>query len=147
MDIEVKHFDELTNRDLYEIMKLRSEVFVVEQDCVCLDLDGIDTRSWHVFIMDEDQCTACLRCFMDEEDKTLAHIGRVVTRARGQGQGGLILQKGIDFCLDHYGADRIYLEAQCYCLGYYEKYGFRVISDEITVDGIPHKKMLYSKNS
>lgn len=147
MEIRVKHFDELTNRELYEIMKLRSEVFVVEQNCVCLDMDGIDTVSFHIFIMEQDQCTACLRCFIDEEDPKLAHIGRVVTRSHGQGQGGLILQKGIDFCIEHYGAEGIYLEAQCYCLGYYEKYGFRVISDEIMVDGIPHKKMLYTRKS
>jgi len=145
MDILVKHFNELTNKELYEIMKLRSEIFVVEQNCVCLDMDGIDCSSFHIFIMEGDQCTACLRCFMDEDDKKLAHIGRVVTRSHGKGQGGLILQKGIDFCLEQYGADSIYLEAQCYCLGYYEKYGFKVISDEIMVDGIPHKKMLYKR--
>lgn len=142
MDILVKHFDELTNKELYEIMKLRSEIFVVEQNCVCLDMDGIDCSSYHIFIMEEDQCTACLRCFTDGQ---MAHIGRVVTREHGKGQGGLILQRGIDFCLEHYKADQIYLEAQCYCLGYYEKYGFRVISDEITIDGIPHKKMIYRK--
>ena len=71
MEILVKHFNELTNKELYEIMKLRSEIFVVEQNCVCLDMDGIDCSSFHIFIMEGDQCTACLRCFMDEEDKKM----------------------------------------------------------------------------
>ena len=140
----IKAFNELTTTELYEILRLRSEIFVVEQTCVYQDLEGdIDYRSFHVFHMEDGKCVAYLRCFWRDEEQKVAQIGRVVTLEHGKGWGGRILKEGIDFCVNVFKAQSIYLEAQCYALGYYEKYGFKVISDELMIDGIPHKKMMY----
>ena len=141
-DIIIKHFNELTNEELYEILKARSEVFVVEQNCPYQDIDGKDKYSHHVFVKREDgSIAACLRVFMKQDEVNTAQIGRVVTTERGCGLGGRILHAGTVFARDILCADGIYLEAQCYAIGYYAKEGFEVISDEFLEDGIPHVKM------
>ena len=143
----IKDFDSLTTRELYEILKLRSEIFVVEQDCPYQDLDDVDYRAFHLFYMEKSRVIAYLRCFKDENDPAMCHIGRVVTLEHGKGWGGRILKEGIQYCVDVLKAESIYIEAQCQAQGYYEKYGFRAISDVIMVDGIPHRKMLYTRDT
>ena len=143
--IEIRHFDELTNDELYEILRAREAVFVVEQNCPYFDIDGKDKYSYHFFIKrDDGSIAACLRVFMRDIGTNTAQIGRVVTTERGCGLGGMILHAGTVFARDVMKADGIYLEAQCYAIGYYAKEGFEVISDEFLEDGIPHVKMFLS---
>lgn len=153
MPFIIKHFNELTIRELYEILKTRQEIFIIEQDCPYMDIDDLDLDAIHVFSMNEEgRVTSCLRVFMREIKETTepeaamkevrtAQIGRVVTLNHGEGLGGALLHEGVKIALDHYKADKIYLEAQTYAIGYYAKEGFKVVSGEFLEDGIPHVKM------
>jgi len=142
MELIVKHFDELSTRELYGILKTRAEIFVVEQDCVYQDLDDKDQDAIHVFCWnDKGRVAGCLRGFMKDEDNKAAQIGRVVTLEHGKGLGGKLLRKGVEVAESSFDPDCIYLEAQKYAIGYYAKEGFKVVSDEFLEDGIPHVKM------
>ena len=144
MDLIVKHFNELTTNELYEILKTRSEIFVVEQDCVYQDLDDNDQDAIHVFGWnDQGRVAGCLRVFWKDHDEAagVAQIGRVVTLEHGKGIGGQILHKGVEIAKELFKAKKIYLEAQEYAIGYYAKEGFEVVSDVFMEDGIPHVKM------
>ena len=141
--ILIKKFEELTLNELYNIMKLRSKVFVVEQNCVYQDLDDIDKISYHFFIKgNEDNIKACLRIF--EKDEETAQIGRVVTdeKERRKGLASNLIKKGIEFCKKEMKKNKVYLEGQVYCKDLYLHLGFNIISDEFLEDGIPHYKML-----
>lgn len=138
MNMVVKSFEELTKRELYEILRVRSEVFVVEQKCVYQDLDGLDYNSIHVFFEEGGKVQACLRVFMREEQEKLVQIGRVLTYKRGVGLGLELLLKGIEVAKIYFQAKKLYLEAQVYAIGFYEKAGFKVVSEEFLEDGIPH---------
>ena len=141
--IIIKKFDELTLNELYNILKLRSEVFVVEQKCIYLDLDGVDKSSYHFFIKDDnDKIKSYLRIF--EKDEETAQIGRVLTeeKERKKGYALKLMEKGIEFCKNEMKKKKIYLEGQVYCHKLYLKLGFEIISDEFLEDGIPHYKML-----
>ena len=135
-----KHFNELTNRELYEILHLRFEIFVMEQECLYQDLDGLDLDAYHVFSMQDGYATSCLRVFSPEEG--VAVIGRVVTKVHGQGLGGKLLHEGVLTVKKYFpDAKVIRIHAQCYAIGYYRKEGFEVTSEEFMEDGIPHVEM------
>ena len=139
---QIKHFRDLSTRELYEILKTRQEIFVVEQNCPYMDIDDLDIDAVHIFSQDENgRVTACLRVFMKDPDQKVAQIGRVVTLTHGQGLGGAILHEGVRVAEQEMHAKKIYLEAQSYAIGYYEKEGFRVTSEEFDLDGIPHVEM------
>jgi len=140
MELMIKAFDQLTTMELYEILKVRTAVFVVEQNCPYQDIDGADLGALHVFLQDETGIKAYLRVF--EEDAHTAHIGRVLTTQRGGGYGGEILKEGIRAARERLRKDAVYLEAQTYAKGFYEREGFRVTGDEFLEDGIPHVPML-----
>ncbi len=138
----VKAFDELTTVQLYEILKARSAVFVVEQNCIYQDLDDVDYRSLHVFECDaEKHVEAYLRLFEKADEPGVVQMGRVLTVRRGEGLGGAILKEGIQVATERLGAKEIFLEAQVYAIGYYAKEGFSVCSEEFLEDGIPHVQM------
>ena len=142
MEPIVKHFNDLSNRELYEILKTRSEIFVVEQECVCQDMDDKDQDAIHVFCWNENgRVSGCLRVFMRDPENKVVQIGRVVTLEHGKGIGRLILHKGVEVALEYFKAQKIYIEAQVYAIGYYAKEGFEVVSGEFMEDGIPHVKM------
>ncbi len=134
-----KFFDELTTRELYEILKARAEVFVVEQNCVYQDLDDRDYESFHFFYEEDGKVTAYLRAFY--KDSSTVQVGRVLTLKRGTGLGGRLLKEGIARIKERMKPGQIYIEAQCYAVGFYEREGFRVCSDEFLEDGIPHVQM------
>lgn len=143
MDIIIKKFDELSLNELYKIMQLRSQVFVVEQNCIYQDLDDIDKISYHLFIKgNNDMIKAYLRIF--EKDKDTAQIGRVVTeeKERKKGYATKLMEKGIQLIKNEMKKDKVYLEGQVYCKDLYLKLGFEIISDEFLEDGIPHYKMI-----
>jgi ElaA protein len=148
MELHVKRFQEFTPDELYGVMKLRVDVFVCEQKCLAPELDDRDQDAVHVWFSDEDGAQAYLRVLAPGvEHKTYPAIGRVLTskKSRGTGLGGKLLAEGIRVTKEIYGDVPIYLEAQVYASGYYEKQGFRIVSDEFILDGIPHYKMVRPK--
>ena len=141
MQLNVKTFDELTNKELYNILKLRSEVFVVEQKCNYVDMDDIDINSLHVFFSDDDKILAYLRTFMlDGEDNT-AKIGRVISSQRRSGIGSKLLKEGKIAAKNILGAKKLIVDAQSYVKSFYEKSGFVQVSEEFLEVNIPHVKM------
>ena len=141
-ELIVKHFSELSTSELYEILKTRFEIFVTEQECLYQDLDDKDQDAIHVFCWNENgRVAGCLRVFMRDTENGVVQIGRVVTLEHGTGLGGKTLHKGGEVAIEHYKAKKLYLEAQCYAIGYYAKEGFEVVSEEFLEDGIPHVKM------
>lgn len=140
MELILKSFNELTIVELYEILKVRVKIFVVEQKCAYQEIDDIDYKSLHVFYKCNDNVTAYLRIF--EKEKGVIQIGRVLTVEHGKGFGGKILKEAVSLIKKQMNSERIYLEAQCYAIGFYEKEGFKVCSEEFLEDGIPHVKMI-----
>ena len=140
MELIVKSFQQLTTQELFEIYKVRTAVFVVEQNCPYQDVDDTDLSALHLFLRGETGIKAYLRVF--EKDARTAHIGRVLTMERGSGYGAEILKAGIRAARELLKKDAIYLEAQSYATGFYEREGFCVISDEFLEDGIPHVQMI-----
>jgi len=142
METVIKRFAELTTDELYDILRLRAEVFVVEQNCVYQDLDGRDQAAVHVWVRGETGILAYLRVMDRGVTQEYTAIGRVIAVRRRQGLGTRVLREGIRVAREHFGADRIYLEAQVYARSLYEKQGFRQVSEEFLEDGIPHIGML-----
>ena len=142
MEFFVKRFDELTPDELYEIIKTRFDIFVLEQNIMCRDLDDVDKIALHVYCRDADgRVTGYLRVFWNDEAAKIAQIGRVVTLFHGIGIGGALLAKGIDVARQM-GATGILLHSQEYAIGYYEKQGFEVTSDIFFEDTSPHVEMV-----
>ena len=142
MELAVKRFEELTNNELYDILKLRVNTFVVEQHCPYPELDDKDQDALHVFLRDEEGIHAYLRVMDKGVSSEQVSIGRVVAVTRRKGYGSRVLEKGMRVAAEYFQADKIYLEAQTYARGLYEKHGFRQISDVFLEDGISHIKML-----
>lgn len=140
--IEHARFDDLHPRDLYDILRLRSEVFVVEQDCVFLDLDGRDHEpdAMHLWIRDDHGIVAAVRLLDPGTDR--ASIGRVVTRAdaRSAGVASLLMHEAIDV-LERGGAGAIHLGAQAHLAEWYGRFGFEISGPGYDEDGIPHVPM------
>lgn len=141
MELYVKHFNELSVGELYEILKLRSDVFVVEQNCVYPDLDDLDQDAIHVFMRDEDGIQAYLRVLDKGVRFEDASIGRVISMKRRCGLGTRLLREGIQVARECFGARRITIEAQVYVRKLYENLGFVQTSGEFLEDGIPHIRM------
>ncbi len=140
MEFISKFFDELTSAEIYEILRARSAVFVVEQNCAYQDIDGHDFESLHVFSERDGKITAYLRAFRKNGDQI--QMGRVLTIERGTGLGRRLLRSGIAEICEKLHPKQIYIEAQCYAAGFYEREGFRLCSEEFLEDGIPHVQML-----
>ena len=127
MNWKFKKFDELTTNELYEILKLRAEVFVVEQDCPYQDLDDKDKWAYHLFLEDDDGSTviAVLRILPENIAYEDMAIGRVIVKKshRGQGLSKVMMQKAISFIIDDLGKKRIKLSGQAYLREFYEDLG------------------------
>lgn len=141
MELVVKHYKELTRDELYEILKIRVAVFVVEQNCPYQEVDGKDLRAYHIFAQDESGIQGYLRVFQNTEDVREAFIGRVLALRRRQGLASQLLADAIGIAREQLGAQFITLEAQTYARRLYEKAGFRQVSEEFLEDGIPHIRM------
>lgn len=146
MKLCVKQFDELSTDELYQILKLRVNVFVVEQCCPYPELDDCDQKAMHVWLEDDNGIGAYLRVLDRGIKSEWVMIGRVIAVKRREGLGTRILKAGIQVAKERFEADFIYLEAQTYARVLYEKQGFRVTSDAFLEDGIAHVKMLLDLN-
>ena len=136
MKLKSKFFDELSISELYELLKSRAEIFVVEQNCVYQDLDDKDYESLHVFYEADGKVVAYLRAFRKENNTV--QMGRVLTLEHGTGLGGKLLKEGIKQIREKFSVDSIYIEAQCYATGYYAREGFEICTEDFMEDGILH---------
>ena len=142
MEIIIKKFNELSLDELYEILKIRVSVFVVEQKCPYQEIDDKDKQSYHIYIKDNNQIKAYLRVLDKGVSFNEASIGRVLTTERNKGYSNILIKEGIKVAKEKYHANKIKIEAQSYTKRIYEKHGFKQISDEFLEDGIPHIIML-----
>ena len=146
MTFEFKTFDELTASELYEILQLRSEIFVVEQDCVYNDLDGLDKSAVHLFLKKKGEIIAYSRLLTPGTRFPEYSIGRVVVKQteRGKGYGIEMMKAAKKYIVDKWDASTIKVSAQKYLRKFYEDLGFEIVTDEYLEDGIPHYGMKFS---
>ena len=146
MQIKIKTFEELELHQLYELLQLRAEVFVVEQDCVYQDIDGKDQKALHVLGYQDDQLVAYTRVFPPGVYFSEAAIGRVVVKdnQRKNQFGHDILHASIRLIEAKFNTKNIRLSAQTYLTKFYESHGFRQQGEGYLEDGIPHIAMLRS---
>jgi ElaA protein len=151
-----KTFDALTLHDLYVILQLRSEVFVVEQNCVFQDMDGLDDQALHLlgWVTQAEpayavnpttrQLVAYARCFAPGITVAEASIGRVLTHrsVRGSGAGHALVQQAVTHTLAHWGVQSIRMGAQAHLASFYQQHGFALTGIDYMEDGIPHTEML-----
>jgi ElaA protein len=145
LKLHKKTFQELTTEELYELLRVRSEIFVVEQNCVYQDMDGDDQKAIHLWLTVEEEVLALARvCPAGTHMKEIS-IGRVITTERGKGYGKQMMLYAIDAAIEHFDAKLIDIEAQEYAKGFYESVGFRQSSEPFMLDGIPHIKMTWTR--
>jgi ElaA protein len=142
-------FEELKNQELYEILQLRSEVFVVEQHCPYQDCDDKDTSAWHLMGRNPDSGKLLVYTRLLPVGIAYPHyasIGRVVSSpsVRGQGLGKMLVQKSIAMTHFLFNHPPIKIGAQSYLTRFYEDFGFKSTGEEYLEDGIPHTKMVWS---
>ena len=144
MKINIKTFNELSIVELYDILKLRSEVFVVEQDCVYQDIDGTDQKALHILGVVENKIIAYTRCFKPGDYFKEASIGRVVVKEsqRKYKRGNQIMNSSIEAIEKYYNTNTIKISAQCYLSKFYSSLGFKSIGEKYLEDGIPHVAMI-----
>ncbi len=143
MNWKLKTFDELTANELYEILKLREDIFIVEQNCVYHDLDSKDKVSHHLFAEDDGQVVAYLRILPRGVKYPEVSIGRVVTKEthRRFGLGVQMLERAQQFIKESLGETEIRISAQAHLQGFYGSVGFKTQSDIYLEDGIDHVEM------
>ncbi|MBN8671391.1 MAG: GNAT family N-acetyltransferase [Chitinophagales bacterium] len=140
----LKAFGELSNYELYEVLKLRSKVFVVEQNCVFLDMDDKDTKCLHLMGFADSALVAYSRLVPAGVSYKEMSIGRVVTDPdyRAKGMGMELMELSVEKAIESYGTGPIRIGAQLYLKAFYERFGFNINSAEYIEDGIPHIEML-----
>ena len=140
----VKEYEELSRDELFNIIKLREDVFIVEQGCPFHELDEKDKLCIHAFIVDEkDQLAAYSRIYKDESDRDAVIIGRVVVRQRGCGLGKDVMDLAMRVAKEKYHAKKINLCGQVAVRGFYERLGFIACSEEYMHEGRMHVNMEY----
>ncbi len=145
MELIIKKFSELTIDELWEIYKLRADVFIVEQECPYQDIDEFDKVSYHLYMRDDSGIYAYLRVLPAETVYDSVSIGRVISMKRRQGIGTQLVKEGMKIACKKFGAEEIMISAQVYVKEMYEKLGFVQISDEFLEIGIAHIKMKWKK--
>jgi ElaA protein len=140
---KIKRFEALTIDELYNLLKLRSEVFVVEQNCVYLDADGKDKLALHLIGEYDGKIVACARLFDAGISFDNASIGRVVVNVnyRDKKWGHDLMHEAIAGIKSNFGKDKITIGAQLYLKKFYESHGFVQTSEMYMEDGIPHIEM------
>jgi ElaA protein len=144
----LKSFDELSAKELYDILYLRQNVFIIEQDCIYSDIDGNDHKALHLLIHNAKSLIAYLRIFPPGVKTSESSIGRIVVAPghRGTGLGKELINSGIRICQERYPESSIKIEAQAALKEYYSNYGFVPEGDVYVWDGIDHIKMVLTKD-
>ncbi|MBT8281352.1 MAG: GNAT family N-acetyltransferase [Muriicola sp.] len=143
MEIVIKSFKELSKQELYRVLQLRNEVFIVEQNCPYLDLDNLDEKAHHAMGFDTSGMCAYTRIFQAGDYFEDPSIGRVAVSMdrRGLGYGKKIMKASIEFIDAKWPEQDILISAQLYLKNFYEELGFKGIGEEYLEDDIPHIKM------
>ena len=143
-NIFIKSFSDLTKEELYNILSLRSEVFIVEQNCAYQDIDQKDQFALHVFLKKNNQIIAYTRIFKPNDYFECSSIGRVVVlkKERASKIGSQIMSFSIKKIEEIFNETKIKISAQKYLISFYEKLGFKVIGEEYLEDGIPNIAMI-----
>ena len=143
--IITKTFSELDTEDLYQILRIRSEVFVVEQDCVYQDIDNKDQKAIHLYYKENDQIVAYTRIFKAGDYYENPCIGRVVVskKNRGNDLGKKIMIDSMEYLKQNIKGEKIELSAQKYLDKFYKDLGFYKIGEDYLEDGIPHQRMIF----
>ena len=137
-------FDQLSLKQLYDLLALRQEVFIIEQECLYLDADGKDFKGWHLVGYEKEDLVAYTRILpkgVSYENEV--SIGRVVTapKIRGKGMGKVLMRVTLEWTEKLFPRQSIRIGAQCYLIKFYEELGFQVAGEEYLEDGIPHIEM------
>ena len=140
-----KTFSELDTEDLYQILRLRSEVFVVEQDCVYQDIDNKDQNAIHLYYKENNEILAYTRIFKAGHYYENPCIGRVVVskKNRGNDLGKKIMIDSMEYIKQNIKGEKIELSAQKYLNKFYKDLGFYKIGEDYLEDGIPHQRMIF----
>lgn len=147
MEWSFKEYEELKLSELYDLLKLRASVFVVEQSCAYLDLDGKDPLATHLMGYQKNKLIAYSRIFAPGAfEKKYARIGRIVTqkKSRRKGIGYNLVQKSVGFCKERFGDKIIKISAQVYLKNFYNQCGFVEKGKTYMEDGIPHCAMYFN---
>ena len=144
LEITVKDYQQLTKKELYDLLQLRSEVFVVEQDCVYQDIDGKDQQALHMLGYKGNKLVAYTRVFRPGDYFDEASIGRVVVKEseRQHKYGYDIMNASVEAIKSRYNTSEIRISAQTYLKKFYNNLGFKEVGEEYLEDGIPHINML-----
>ena len=145
MEFVIKQFNELTLDELYKILKVRTSIFVVEQNCPYQELDDLDQSSYHIYLEEDNQIIAYARVISKDNPFHEVSIGRVLVTKRRHGYGTKVVQKAIEVATEKYHVEKIVIEAQTYVKKMYENVGFKQISMPFLEDGIEHIKMVYER--
>ncbi len=141
MIFKSKNFDELTTTELYDILRARCEIFMLEQDIRCQDMDGVDYHSRHCFLEENGRVVGYLRAFYADPERTTVQIGRALTLTHRQGHGRRLMQESIADIRKNLPCRKISLHSQKHAEGFYEKCGFHTVSDEFLEAGVVHVTM------
>lgn len=144
LNIVVKPFEKLTTQELYSVLQLRSEIFVVEQNCVYQDMDNKDQKALHVLGLKNGNIVAYTRIFKPGDYFEFASIGRVIVsqKERKHNYGNDIMNASIKAVEDYFNETNIKIGAQCYLKKFYNNLGFKEVGEEYLEDGIPHIHMV-----
>lgn len=139
MELRIKFFDELTTRELYEIVHARTKIFLLEQKIICQDFDRIDYDSLHCFLWEDGKVLAYLRAFRAEDGS--AKIGRVLSVTHGIGLGTHLMRNSLPEISEKLSCKTVTVHAQKHAQGFYESLGFVATSTDFLEEGIPHVAM------
>lgn len=147
MYLSIKQFDELNTSELYDILKKREEVFIIEQKCPYPDCDGKDLESYHMIYRDDDNLVGYLRIIPKGLSYAEISLGRILIddRYRGQQLGSYMVNKAIEFVETVLCEKSIRISAQLYLVDFYSALGFEKVGSPYEEDWIPHIEMLYRK--
>ena len=138
-----QQFNELSTATLFDILKLRQQVFVVEQNCAYPDIDELDKTAMHLYGVNDSSLVAYLRLLPPTRNNSFTALGRIVTdqTVRGKGYGKSLLTQGIEFADKHYASSPIKISAQVHLQEFYMSFGFKTVSSPYDEDGIMHVDM------
>ncbi len=147
MNWKIKKFNELNIEEIYKILALRNEIFIVEQECPYLDCDDKDLNSYHLFLGENGEIVSYLRILEKGVSYDEISIGRVAVKKsyRGKGISRKMMLKAIEFIENNLSENIIKIQAQAYLLDFYSSLGFKAVSEEYLEDNIPHIDMIYKK--
>lgn len=142
-----KPFAEIATAELYQIIKARIDVFVIEQECPYTELDNCDQQAVHLWLKDDREIAAYARLLPQQTTFPEASIGRVLVanNYRGRGYANEIMQQAIAHLTDEWEETVIKIQAQTYLQMFYASHGFEQISDAYLEDGIPHIDMIWKQ--